>query len=146
MPEVGRVYRTAARALSRESIAAFAREHDPQAMHLDEAGGAASVFGRVVASGWQTASVTMRLVVEADLFGGGSMVGLEVREMKFAGPVYPGDELRAEATVEGVRRAGGGERALARLSVRTLARSAGGDEREVLTQRWTVLGVSAACR
>ena len=87
-----------------EGIKAFARLYDPQPFHVDEAAGARSHFGSLVASGWQTASVWMRLMVEyqrredAALRTRGEPVAElgpspGFRELKWLKPVYPGDTV-----------------------------------------------------
>mgnify|MGYP001282518055 CR=1 FL=1 len=63
--ETGRTEELGAWTFSADDIVAFAREFDPQPFHLDEEAAAKSLFGRLAASGWQTASVWMRLYVEA---------------------------------------------------------------------------------
>lgn len=77
-------------ALSRESVLAFAREYDPQPFHVDDEAAATSLFGRLAASGWQTASATMRLIVDLGIDG----VGIGVDDLRWHKPVYPGDTLR----------------------------------------------------
>lgn len=141
IPEVGRVFRSRRETVTRESVLEFGSRNDPQAMHTDEAAAREGFFGELVASGWQTAVTTMRLVVECDLFDGAPMIGLEVRSLKFEAPVRPGDELRAEAEITHARRTGGG-RVLAGVRVRTL--NAGGTL--VLSQEWVVLAVAPGDR
>ena len=96
---VGERVRTGSFTLSRESIVEFARQYDPQPMHLDEAAAKSSIFGALVASGWQTLGVTMRLMVEAMPFGGTPLIGIEVDEIRFKRPVLPGDTLAAEMEI-----------------------------------------------
>ncbi len=83
--------------VTRESALAFAREYDPQAFHLDDVAGAASVFGRLAISGWQTASYAMRLIVDSGIFAGKGGIGLGVDALRWEKPVYPGDTLRVVA-------------------------------------------------
>ncbi|MEQ8770274.1 MAG: MaoC/PaaZ C-terminal domain-containing protein [Phycisphaerales bacterium] len=139
LPEVGARFETESIGVTRETIHAFAERFDPQAMHLDDAAAGASVFGELVASGWQTACLTMRMVVRADILNGAPLVGLEVKRLKFEGPVRPGDVLRAEAVIESARGATRADRGIAAVGVTTFARGPDGDERVVLTQTWTVL-------
>ncbi len=80
--------------ISRESVLAFAREYDPQPFHLEDEAARVSLFGRLAASGWQTASTTMRLMVDTGTLSGVG-VGLGVDELRWHKPVYPGDTLRA---------------------------------------------------
>ena len=82
-----------------ERLHQFAAEFDPQPMHLDEAAAERSIFGRLVASGWQTLSVTMRLMVRSPLFESGEVVGVGVDDMRWIAPVEPGDKLRARAEI-----------------------------------------------
>ena len=77
----------------------FARLYDPQPMHLDEAAGRESLFGELVSSGWQTMAITMRLVVDARLFGGAPLIGVTLDQARFLRPVKPGDELRVETEI-----------------------------------------------
>jgi acyl dehydratase len=69
----GRTFTLPPRALTREEIVRFAREWDPQPFHLDEEAARRSHFGGLIASGWQTASLCMRLVVDALLKNSTSM-------------------------------------------------------------------------
>jgi acyl dehydratase len=88
--------------LTLEGCKAFAAEFDPQPFHLDEAAGRQSVFGRLAASGWYTASLSMRLLVEGEMQIAGGLIGLG-GEMKWPRPTYPGDTLRVETAVLDVR-------------------------------------------
>src|SRR5476649_2035849 len=74
---VGERTRTGSYTFERNSIVEFARLYDPQPMHLDEEAAKASFFGRLVASGWQTLGVTMRLMVEAKPLGTTPLIGLQ---------------------------------------------------------------------
>ena len=99
---VGRKFVSRELELTREGCEAFAAEFDPQPFHLDEAAGRHSVFGRLAASGWYTASLTMRLIVDSELKIAGGIVGLG-GEIKWPKPAYPGDTLRVECEVLDVR-------------------------------------------
>src|SRR6476646_6280390 len=68
-----------------------------------ESFGAETVFGGLVASGWHTAAVAMRLLVDSDLGLGGQGAGVAVESMRFVRPVRPGDSLRVEGTVTETR-------------------------------------------
>ncbi|MGZ8363031.1 MAG: MaoC family dehydratase [Caulobacteraceae bacterium] len=85
-------------ALTKEEIVAFARQFDPQPFHLDEEAGRNSMFGGLAASGWHTAAMTMRLMVDAFPLAGGS-VGAGQEELRWPKPVYPGDVLRVRVEV-----------------------------------------------
>lgn len=92
-------------AVTREEVIEFAGKYDPQPFHLDDAAAAATHFGRLAASGWHTAAMAMRMLVdnlmERDQAGLGSP-GLD--ELRWLKPVYPGDTLRVETEVLDKRR------------------------------------------
>lgn len=81
--------------ITAEDIIEFGRRYDPQPFHTD-AGAADGPFGGLVASGWQLASLAMRLSVEARLYGELPVVGVGVDELRWFLPVRPGDVLVAE--------------------------------------------------
>ncbi len=84
--------------LTEEEVVAFASEYDPQPFHTDPEAAKASFFTSLVASGWQTAAVTMRLLVSGAMpFAGGS-IGLSV-EVSWPRAVRPGDSLSVELEV-----------------------------------------------
>ncbi len=85
-----------------EEIKEFGQKYDPQPFHLDEAAGEGSFFKGLAASGWLTAAIVMRLRVQSvHVFGG--MIGAGVEEMRWTEPVRPGDTIRTEIEVVGVR-------------------------------------------
>jgi len=100
----GQRYGSAGRlAVGADDVTAFARQFDPQPFHLDDAAARGSVFGRLAASGWHTAAMTMRLLVESDFRPAGGIVGAGMDELRWPRPVHPGDELRVETEVLEVR-------------------------------------------
>ena len=84
-------------------VKTFASEFDPQAFHLDEGAASASIFQGLAASGWHTAAVTMRLLVDSEFQPAGGIVGAGFDELRWPQPVRPGDELRVESEVLEVR-------------------------------------------
>jgi len=84
-------------------IKSFAAEFDPQPFHLDEVAAGKSFFGGLAASGWHTAAMTMRLLVDSDLRPAGGIVGAGFEEFRWPLPVRPGDELRVESEILEVR-------------------------------------------
>ncbi|WP_262177117.1 MaoC family dehydratase [Haloarcula laminariae] len=84
--------------LSKEDIIEFGEKYDPQPFHTDEEAAKDSVFGGLVASGWQTAAVSMRLYVESseDM---ATQAGLGVDDLRWHRPLRPGDELRLETEI-----------------------------------------------
>ena len=85
-------------------IKEFGQKYDPQPFHLDEAAGEGSFFHGLAASGWLTAAIVMRLRVLSIQVRGG-MIGAGAEEMRWTEPVRPGDTLRTEIEVVGVRHA-----------------------------------------
>jgi len=84
---------------SREEIIAFASQFDPQPFHLDDAAGAASVFGGLCASGWHTCAMAMRLMVMNFLQQTSSLGSPGLENIQWKKPVYPNDTLRLQTTV-----------------------------------------------
>jgi len=89
--------------IEEDRIKAFAAEFDPQAFHLDDSAASASLFGGLAASGWHTAAVTMRLLVDSEFKPAGGIVGAGFDELRWPRPVRPGDGLRVESEVLEVR-------------------------------------------
>ena len=90
----------------RESeVVGFATDFDPQWFHTDAEAAPTGPFGGLIASGWHTCAIAMRLVVDAALRGSESFASPGVTYVKWPNPVRPGDELRLRATVFEARRA-----------------------------------------
>jgi acyl dehydratase len=100
---VGQIFGTGTLTVEPEAIKAFAAEFDPQPFHLDEEAARGSLFGGLVASGWHTAALTMRLLVEGELQIVGGLIGMGAEELRWPRPVHPGDTLRVESEVLGLR-------------------------------------------
>jgi len=100
---VGQTFGSGRLRIDKERIKTFAAEFDPQPFHLDEEAARASIFRGLAASGWHTAAVTMKLLVEGELKPAGGIVGAGFDELKWSRPVRPGDELRVESEVLEVR-------------------------------------------
>jgi hypothetical protein len=94
---VGQTFGTGTVTGEPEALKAFAAEFDPQPFHLDEGAARGSPFGGLVASGWHTAALTMRLLVGGELRVVGGLIGLGVEELSWPRPVRPGDVLRVES-------------------------------------------------
>ena len=86
-----------------EQIKAFAKQFDPQPFHLDDQAARASFFQGLAASGWHTAALTMRLLVEGELSVAGGIVGAGADEFRWPRPVRPGDTLTVRSEVLEVR-------------------------------------------
>ena len=100
---VGQTFGSGRLRIDGQRALAFAAEFDPQPFHLDEAAARRSIFGGLTASGWHTAAVTMRLLVESELNPAGGIVGAGLDECRWPRPVRPGDELHVECEVIDVR-------------------------------------------
>lgn len=98
----GQVFVSPSREITAEAIKAFAREFDPQPFHTDEAAAAGSFFGGLAASGWHTAALTMRLLVDGGLPLAGGSIGAG-GEIRWPQATRPGDVLTVTSTVEAVR-------------------------------------------
>src|SRR5438094_6229877 len=102
--EVAQMFGGSARiGIDPERVKTFAAEFDPQPFHLDERAASDSIFRGLAASGWHTAAVTMRLLVESELKPAGGIIGAGFDELRWPRPVRPGDELRVESEVLEVR-------------------------------------------
>ncbi|MGV3652339.1 MAG: MaoC family dehydratase [Devosia sp.] len=90
---VGERWMSAPVTLSEADIVAFARQNDPQPMHVDKEAAAQGRFGGLIASGWQIAALSMRLFIEAGGYGETPVVGLGIDDLRWRAPVRPGDRL-----------------------------------------------------
>src|SRR5215471_11266287 len=99
----GQIFRSSRVTLDKDQIIAFAGQYDPQPYHLDEEAARKSVFGGLAASGWHTAALTMRLLVEGEFRPAGGILGVGFDELSWPRPVRPGDELHATSEVLEVR-------------------------------------------
>ena len=82
----------------------FARHYDPQAMHTDPAAAARGYFGGLIASGWHTAALMMRLFAAHFLSPASSLASPGIDELRWLKPVRPGDVLSVRVTVTEARR------------------------------------------
>lgn len=85
--------------LSEEEIIEFGKKYDPQPFHTDRDQAKQSYFGGLIASGWQTASVCMRLICDLYLLEAASLGSPGVDDVRWVKPVRPGDTLRLKTTV-----------------------------------------------
>jgi len=91
--EVGTVREFGSYDVTREEIVTFAQRYDPQPFHVDPEAARESMFGGLVASGWHTCAMTMRLLVDNHLNESGAMGSPGVESLRFRAPVRPGDTL-----------------------------------------------------
>jgi acyl dehydratase len=95
----GQVYEFGERTVSEPEIIEYARQFDPQYFHVEPERAKASRFGGLVASGWHTASLAMRLYVDHYLSHVASLASPGVDEIRWPNPVRPGDTLRIRVTI-----------------------------------------------
>src|SRR5262249_51701040 len=101
--KVGDTFQFAPHTFTRDEIITFGRQYDPQPFHVDEAAASASIYGGLIASGWQTVGVTFRLAVEGLIHRVASMGSPGVDEVRWLKPVRPGDTVTASGEVLEVR-------------------------------------------
>lgn len=94
-----RVFPLGPKHVTAEEIIEFASEFDPQPMHLDEAAGKASILGGLSASGWHTASMHMRMIIDSFILRSTCQGAPGVEVMEWKKPVLAGDTLSGRATV-----------------------------------------------
>lgn len=97
--KVGKVYQTKAYKVTKEKIIEFAKEFDPQYLHIDEQKAKEGRFKGIIASGTHTLSISMKLWIECDVFGDNLIAGTGMKYVKFIKPVYPNDVLHVFAEV-----------------------------------------------
>lgn len=85
--------------VSKDEMIAFALEYDPQPFHVDEVAAKESFVGTLIASGWHTSAINMRLFADGVLLDSTSMGSPGIEEQKWLKPVRPGDTLRSRMTI-----------------------------------------------
>lgn len=132
----GQVIESAPRLVTRDEIVAFAREFDAQPFHTDEEAAKRTFVGRLIASGWHTAAIGMRLLQESVFRGGSSMGSPGITELRWLKPVLPGDSLHLRVTVEDCRRSSSKpDRGFVRFDMHVLNQ----DGESVMSQAFTVI-------
>ena len=142
MPEIylddlqpGQTFALGRRSVTRDEILAFAKAWDPQPFHLDEEAAKASIYGQLIASGWHTACIFMRLFADGLLNRAAAIGSPGLDELRWLKPVCAGDSLEAEVEILEVRPSRSRpDRGAARI--RCIVRSQQG---EVLTMIATVM-------
>ncbi len=99
--EVGTEFEAEAPPVTEEAILEFARQWDPQYFHVDPQGAKASVFGGLIASGWHTGAICMRMICDAYLLRArdASIGSPGLNDVRWLKPVRPGDRLRLKMRV-----------------------------------------------
>ena len=107
-----------------QEVIAFARQFDPQSFHLDKEKAEKSAFGGLIASGWHTACMAMRLIVDHYLSEVSSEGSPGIDELRWLRPVRPGDQLSVRVTILDARLSRSRpERGIVRSQIETLNQS-----------------------
>lgn len=123
--QAGQVFSAGPVTVTAQEIIAYARQFDPQDFHTDAEKAKDTAFGELVASGWHTASLTMRLLVEAMPRMKGGMIGRRIETLDWPRPVRPDDRLSLETEILQVRATSHPARGL--LRTKTTTRNQNGD-------------------
>ena len=97
----GQRFTTKTHTVSESEVLSFARTFDPQPFHLDDAAARATIFGGLAGSGWHTAALTMRLMVESGPRLAGGILGVG-GEISWTAPMRPGDTLHVDSEIVSV--------------------------------------------
>src|SRR4051812_23075498 len=134
--QVGRRFLSGTHRIDEEQIRAFAQQFDPQPFHLDAEAAKASLFKGLVASGWHTAAITMRLLVESGLPIAGGIIGAG-GEINWPNATRPGDVLQVVSAIVELRPSRSRpDRGMA--TVRSETRNQSGDTVQVLVAKLVV--------
>ena len=96
--KVGEVEQIGARLVDRDEVIAFAKQYDPQPFHIDEAAGKQSIYGGLIASGWHTCAMVMRMMCDTYMLQSASVGSPGIDNLKWLKPVRPGDTISARRT------------------------------------------------
>jgi len=97
--KAGETFAMGERRVERDEVIAFARDFDPQPFHIDEAAAKQSIYGGLIASGWHTVGMVMRMMCDSYLNRSASLGSPGVDNVRWLKPVRPGDTIRAQRTV-----------------------------------------------
>ena len=101
--KAGEVHQLGEKHVGKEEMIAFAKQFDPQPFHVDEAAAKASMYGGLIASGWHTVALVMRMMCDSYMLDSASLGSPGIENLKWLKPVRPGDTLRAQRTTLEVR-------------------------------------------
>lgn len=105
--QAGQLFHSPSHTLSEEELTGFARQYDPQYFHTDPQRAEDSLFGGLAASGWQTSSLSMRLVTQTELGKmANGLIGMQIDKMRWPQPTRAGDVLRVTVEILDKRRSG----------------------------------------
>jgi acyl dehydratase len=97
--KTGETFPMGERRIEKKEVIAFARDFDPQPFHIDEAAARQSMYGGLIASGWHTVALVMRMMCDSYLNQSASLGSPGVDNVRWLKPVRPGDIIRAQRTV-----------------------------------------------
>lgn len=97
--DIGETHELGKWSITREELVSFAERYDPQPFHVDEAAAKESMYGGLIASGWQTGALTMRVMVDEYLQDTASMGARGVDTVRWHRPARPGDEITVQLAV-----------------------------------------------
>lgn len=100
---VGQKFGSGRIAIDESAIKRFAADFDPQPFHLDDEAAQRTLFQGLAASGWHTAALTMKLLVESEFKPAGGIVGAGLEQVTWPRPTRPGDELHLETEIVEIR-------------------------------------------
>jgi len=101
---VGEIIKTPTIEITESEIIEFASRYDPQFMHTDPKAAVDGPFHGQIASGWHTAAIAMRLMVDARILGSEPLIGLGVDDLRWPKPVRPGDTIEAQIEIAAIHR------------------------------------------
>ena len=96
--KVGEVEQIGGKRVDRDELIEFAKQFDPQPFHIDEAAAKHSMYGGLIASGWHTCAMVMRMMCDAYLSQSASVGSPGIDNLKWLKPVRPGDTISARRT------------------------------------------------
>ncbi len=96
--KVGEVEQIGGKQVDRDELIEFAKQFDPQPFHVDEAAAKQSIYGGLIASGWHTCAMVMRMMCDAYLSQSASVGSPGIDNLKWLKPVRPGDTISARRT------------------------------------------------
>jgi acyl dehydratase len=132
--------RTASAIITHDAMVEFAQHYDPQPMHVDDEAAQAGFFGQLIASGWYTLCLSMRLIVESRPFGPEcSMIGMRVSDVVFEQPVTAGTEIYVRIETLSERLSARTQRRYASLRLVTHRAQ---DDAVIARQQWDVMVVA----
>jgi acyl dehydratase len=95
----GNAFESRRHTIAEEAIVAFAREFDPQPFHTDPEAAKTSFFGKLIASGWHTAALTMKMLTEAEMDLAGGVIGAGMEDLRWPTPLLPGDTIHVRVEI-----------------------------------------------